>query len=72
MSGCNGSRATQATSMASWEVNRRCGSDPPSIMCVGKGRQRKKLLIYIVDNPVRPGLVERWQDWPWTKVFIEI
>jgi len=30
------------------------------------------VLAYIVDNPVRAGLVERWQDWPWTKVFIEI
>jgi REP element-mobilizing transposase RayT len=32
----------------------------------------EKLLTYIVNNPVRAGLVERWQDWPWTKVFIEM
>lgn len=30
------------------------------------------VLVYIVNNPVRAGLVERWQDWPWTKVFIEL
>ncbi len=30
------------------------------------------VLRYIVENPVRAGLVERWQDWPWTKVFIDI
>jgi REP element-mobilizing transposase RayT len=28
------------------------------------------VLAYIIENPVRRGLVERWQDWPWTKVFI--
>ena len=30
------------------------------------------VLAYIVNNPVRAGLVERWRDWPWTKVFIEM
>jgi putative transposase len=32
----------------------------------------EKVLAYIVDNPVRAGLAERWEDWPWTKVFIEL
>ncbi|MBU0617553.1 MAG: transposase [Planctomycetes bacterium] len=36
------------------------------------GETAEEVLIYIVNNPVRAGLVERWQDWPWTKVFIEI
>ncbi|NLX21976.1 MAG: hypothetical protein GXY55_09970 [Phycisphaerae bacterium] len=27
---------------------------------------------YIVNSPVRAGLVEKWDDWPWTKVFVEI
>lgn len=30
------------------------------------------VLAYIVENPVRAGLVERWQEWPWTKVFIDM
>lgn len=30
------------------------------------------VVAYIVDNPVRAGLVQRWQDWPWTKVFIDL
>ena len=32
----------------------------------------ERVLIYIVNNPVRAGLVGRWQDWPWTRVFIEL
>jgi REP element-mobilizing transposase RayT len=32
----------------------------------------EKVLAYIVNNPVRAGLVERWQDWAWTKVFIAV
>jgi putative transposase len=30
----------------------------------------EKVLAYIVQNPVRSKLVENWQDWRWTKVFI--
>jgi REP element-mobilizing transposase RayT len=30
------------------------------------------VMRYIADNPVRAGLAEAWQDWPWTKVFIAI
>ena len=30
------------------------------------------VLTYIVNNPVRAGLVDDWRAWPWTRVFIEI
>ena len=30
------------------------------------------VIAYIIENPVRAGLVERWQAWPWTKVFIAL
>jgi REP element-mobilizing transposase RayT len=30
------------------------------------------VLRYIVDNPVRAGLVESWTEWKWTGVFIDI
>ncbi len=30
------------------------------------------VLAYIVENPVRKELVERWQDWPWTKTWVEV
>jgi putative transposase len=29
-------------------------------------------LTYIVNNPVRAGLVQGWQEWPWTKIFVEL
>ena len=32
----------------------------------------EKVLTYIVNNPVRAGLVERWEDWLWTRVFIKL
>ena len=32
----------------------------------------EQVLAYIANNPVRAGLVECWQDWPWTRVCIEI
>ncbi len=32
----------------------------------------EKVLAYIADNPVRAGLAERWEDWPWTKVYMTI
>lgn len=32
----------------------------------------EQVLAYIIDNPVRGGLAERWQDWPWTRVFIKL
>jgi REP element-mobilizing transposase RayT len=37
-----------------------------------KAETAETVLRYIVENPVRAGLVERWQDWPWTRAFIEI
>ena len=30
------------------------------------------VLAYIVENPVRRGLVRNWSDWPWTRVFITL
>jgi putative transposase len=38
----------------------------------GDEETAEAVLTYIVNNPVRAGLVARWQDWPWTRVFIEI
>jgi putative transposase len=32
----------------------------------------ESVLTYIVNNPVRAGLVDDWRAWPWTKSFIEI
>ena len=37
-----------------------------------EGETAENVLTYIVNNPVRAGLVDCWQDWPWTKVFITI
>lgn len=37
-----------------------------------EGETAEEVLTYIVNNPVRVGLIECWQDWPWTKVCIEI
>jgi len=36
------------------------------------GETAEKVLAYTADNPVRAGLVEHWQDWPWTKLFVAI
>ena len=32
----------------------------------------ERVLAYVIENPVRAGLVERWEDWRWTKVFVEL
>ena len=37
-----------------------------------KNETAEAVLIYIANNPVRAGLVQAWNDWPWTKVFVEI
>lgn len=37
-----------------------------------RGETAETVLDYIVNNPVRGGLVEKWEDWPWTKVFMEL
>jgi putative transposase len=26
----------------------------------------EQTIAYVLDNPVRAGLVERWEDWPWS------
>ncbi len=36
------------------------------------GETAESVLTYIVNNPVRAGLAERWRDWPWARVFIEL
>ena len=36
------------------------------------GETAESVLVYIIENPVRARLVERWKEWPWTKVFIEV
>jgi hypothetical protein len=30
------------------------------------------VLFYIANNPIRRGLVDDWQKWPWTRVFIKM
>jgi putative transposase len=37
-----------------------------------KAETAEAVLGYIIENPCRAGLAERWQDWPWTKVFIAL
>ncbi len=37
-----------------------------------KAEAADAVLRSIVENPLRAALVERWRDWPWTKVFIEL
>jgi REP element-mobilizing transposase RayT len=32
----------------------------------------ENVVRYIANNPVRRGLVEDWQQWPWTKVFVDV
>lgn len=36
------------------------------------GETVEGVLRYIVENPVRAGLVQQWKDWPWTRAFVEI
>lgn len=35
-------------------------------------REWQNIVNYIIENPVKSGLVERWQDWPHTYVMPEI
>lgn len=37
-----------------------------------EGETAETVMRYIAENPVRAGLVEKWQDWPWTKVFVDL
>ena len=37
-----------------------------------KRESPETVLRYIADNPVGAGFVERWNDWPWTKMFVDI
>jgi REP element-mobilizing transposase RayT len=29
-------------------------------------KELNRIRNYVLNNPVKAGLVERWQDWPWT------
>jgi len=29
-------------------------------------REWERIVAYVLNNPVKAGLVERWEDWPWT------
>jgi REP element-mobilizing transposase RayT len=37
-----------------------------------KSETTADVVMYIANNPVRKGLAEKWDDWPWTKVFVEV
>jgi REP element-mobilizing transposase RayT len=37
-----------------------------------EGETAEVVLRYIAENPVRAGLVARWEDWPWTRLCITI
>jgi len=32
----------------------------------------RALVEYVANNPVRRGLVACWEDWPYTKVFVDL
>jgi REP element-mobilizing transposase RayT len=36
------------------------------------GEKAEGVLRYVIENPVRAGLVEHFEDWRWTRVFVEI
>ena len=29
-------------------------------------KEWERIVAYVINNPVKAGLVENWQDWPWT------
>jgi len=33
---------------------------------VRDGEELQRILRYVVNNPVKAGLVEHWRDWTWT------
>ncbi len=37
-----------------------------------EGETAEAVLTYVINNPVRAGLVECWRDWRWTKAFIDL
>jgi REP-associated tyrosine transposase len=36
------------------------------------GVESRKIIAYVLQNPVKAGLAEHWQDWPWTYVRAEL
>ncbi len=37
-----------------------------------KDETAAQVMMYIINNPVRKGLVVDWRDWPWTKLHVEL
>lgn len=35
---------------------------------IREGAERKRIIKYVLQNPVKAGLAKRWQDWPWNYV----
>jgi REP element-mobilizing transposase RayT len=35
---------------------------------IREGAERKRIVKYVLQNPVKAGLAKRWQDWPWSYV----
>jgi putative transposase len=36
------------------------------------GAERRRIIEYVLQNPVKAGLVERWEDWRWNYVRTEL
>lgn len=35
------------------------------------GETAERVMSYVANNPVRAGLVPKWDAWPWTRVFVQ-
>ena len=33
--------------------------------CVRNPNELKRIVTYVLNNPVKTGLVDRWEKWPW-------
>jgi putative transposase len=40
--------------------------------CVRNEGERERIRNYILHNPVKAGLVENWEDWPWTYTVYQL
>jgi REP element-mobilizing transposase RayT len=64
----------------SYTTNRfmKLGGSPPLWQRSGhdhicrENETAESVLFYIANNPIRRGLVDDWQKWPWTRVFIKM
>lgn len=62
------------TTHAGWKLGESANLWQPSghdHVC-RSGETAEVVLRYIVENPVRAGLVDDWRAWPWTRVFVDI